>query len=1020
MHIGSRWIRRSSELTLKSFVKFSRFVLDISIKTLLNLLQKKNWLHLSRNLVTLASVICYLQSIPIKCTSLGEHLLRSSIGASLGRQHDLIDSGNHELKSCRQYGALIPDDIINQDIKDSKAYKTYYDFAIGKATLKKARKYKKVASPSRKLSPVLEEEPAEKPKRDKKPAKKSTTVPTTGISIRDTPSESMPKKKTPAKINRGKSIDLLLSNVALLEAAQLKKTLKKSKLETHKLHGSGSGDGVGSQPKVPDKQEDKTTGIDEGTSTKPRVLDVPKYLFESENESWGDSGDDDDDSNEVTNDKTDSDKDESPNLNQNDDKEEENEEEYIRTPNSFDFNDDDEKYEELYKDVNVRHEEPSTQTPPLLNILVTSFCFGKRAFSIETSWLLYQLLEMIKSQILAMVDAQLSTRLEDSIKKSFRSYTTEFEKKAKDERKRYLDLVKKSMKEIIKDEDKNQLPEILPKEVSDCTTPVIQNSITESLENIVLAKSSSQPKSTYEAAASLTEFELKKILLDKIQKSKLYRGAQEHKDLYDALVKSYKLDKDLFESYGKVYPLKRDREDKDKDEDPPAGSDQGLKKQKTSSKSQSKSSGKSTQVEEPVFETADIEMPLNQGEDLDNTDDQPNVEAASKDDWFKKPKTPPTLDSDWNTTNTPIDFSAYVLNNLKIENLTQEYLVGPTFNLLKGTCKSRVELEYHFEECYKAVTDKLDWTNPEGHEYPFDLIKPLPLIEDQGRQVVPANYFINSDLEYLKGGSLSRKYTTFTTKIRVAKYDTIEGIEDMVPSLWSPVKNDVFSRKRIIVVTHVKVMKKYDYRYLEEIVVRREDQQLYKLVEGDFPRLNLRNIKDMLILLVLKKLSNLERDDHFNLNVALPMFTRRVVILKRVEGLQLGVESYQKKFNITRPETFRSDISSITPYTNYKNPQGIIYIDKFQRNRLMRLDELYKFCDGTLSSVRRVLHDIGSSLKMDYLPKRRWSKLDRKRSRIRIKAIDQHLFKRRLMRNLEKFVSGRDYGTDLRLLERTI
>ncbi|GKF45081.1 hypothetical protein Tco_0131633, partial [Tanacetum coccineum] len=57
---------------------------------------------------------------------------------------------------------------------------------------------------------------------------------------------------------------------------------------------------------------------------------------------------------------------------------------------------------------------------------------------------------------------------------------------------------------------------------------------------------------------------------------------------------------------------------------------------------------------------------------------------------------------------TPINFSAYVMHNLKIDNLTQELLVGPAFNLLKGTCKSFMELEYHFEECYKAVTDQLD------------------------------------------------------------------------------------------------------------------------------------------------------------------------------------------------------------------------------------------------------------------------------------------------------------------------
>ncbi|GKE60887.1 hypothetical protein Tco_1511254, partial [Tanacetum coccineum] len=35
------------------------------------------------------------------------------------------------------------------------------------------------------------------------------------------------------------------------------------------------------------------------------------------------------------------------------------------------------------------------------------------------------------------------------------------------------------------------------------------------------------------------------------------------------------------------------------------------------------------------------------------------------------------------------------------------------------------------------------------------------------------------------------------------------------------------------------------------------------------------------------------------------------------------------------------------------------------------------------------------------------------------KAIDHQLFKRRLMRNLEKFIGGRDYGEDLRMLEHS-
>nr|GEU50855.1 hypothetical protein [Tanacetum cinerariifolium] len=360
-----------------------------------------------------------------------------------------------------------------------------------------------------------------------------------------------------------------------------------------------------------------------------------------------------------------------------------------------------------------------------------------------------------------------------------------------------------------------------------------KSTITESLEDVVLAKSSSQPQYTCEAAASLTEFELKKILIDNMEKSQTTLTADEHKELYKALVNSCNVDKDLFEVYGKVVSLKRGRKDKDKDKDPPARFDQGLKRQNTSkdaesskgsrskeskstssskgtTSSQPKSSGKSAQPEELIRIVDDIVEQCNQGQDMSNIDDQPDAEVALNHDWFNILEWPSTPDLDWNVRkivnfrppqtwinkiaqvekpplsfdkliSTPIDFSSYVMNYLKIDNLTQDYLVGQVFNLLKRTCKSHVELEYNIQECYKVVTDQLDWNNPEGKEYPFDLSKPLPLIMDRGRQVVHVDYFINNDLEYLRGGSLSKKYTTSTTKTKAAKYD-IPGIKDMVPS----------------------------------------------------------------------------------------------------------------------------------------------------------------------------------------------------------------------------------------------
>ncbi|GKF66936.1 hypothetical protein Tco_0193453, partial [Tanacetum coccineum] len=149
---------------------------------------------------------------------------------------------------------------------------------------------------------------------------------------------------------------------------------------------------------------------------------------------------------------------------------------------------------------------------------------------------------------------------------------------------------------------------------------------------------------TYEATTSLTDFELKKILLDKLEKSKSYRAVEEHRDLYDALVKSYQLDKDLFDSYG----LKKRKTSKDVEPSRGSKSKESISSSSKGSKSQSKSSGKSAQAEEPVFKIVDTEMTQDQGDNMGNTEDQPNVEEASKHDWFKKPEKSPTPDRDWN------------------------------------------------------------------------------------------------------------------------------------------------------------------------------------------------------------------------------------------------------------------------------------------------------------------------------------------------------------------------------------
>nr|GFA38923.1 hypothetical protein [Tanacetum cinerariifolium] len=169
---------------------------------------------------------------------------------------------------------------------------------------------------------------------------------------------------------------------------------------------------------------------------------------------------------------------------------------------------------------------------------------------------------------------------------------------------------------------------------------------------------------------------------------------------------------------------------------------------------------------------------------------------------------------------------------------------------------------------------------------------------------------------------------------------------------------DVYSKRRIIAVTELKIVEWHNYKHLDWITVRRDDDKLYKFKEGNFKRLRIQDIKDMLLL------------------------------LRRVEDLQLGVKSYQKKLNLTKPDSYRSDLKRKEAYTAYSNPRGFIYPNKDKKNRLMRIDELHKFSDGTLTDVCTALDDRLKGIRMQYLPQSIWRKSDKYRATAMIHVID--------------------------------
>ncbi|GJT84754.1 hypothetical protein Tco_1066471 [Tanacetum coccineum] len=474
------------------------------------------------------------------------------------------------------------------------------------------------------------EEPTRKSKRVKRPAKKSTNAPTVGVVIRDTPLMSLSKKKEKVTVEKGKGIDLL-SEVEFTEEAQYEEVRKKSLRDFHKTH-----------PSV--------------LLLLPKLLQVlQKSNLLSQIKELDDNNNDRDSSSESGDQESDSGDD---NTQSNKEKGSDSEHETDKNETGF-RSDQDENEKKVKDDEEEKYDELLKPLPSSTEDDDENQCLKEKS---EVTALEKEVAErkkddLLNTQVTDLVDEHLDSRL-GSTRDEFMSYLSA------------------SIPARITEQVKIQLPQILPKEVSKFAPSVIKSLVTESLKHAVLAKESSQPKSTYEAAASLTKFELKKILIDKMDESLKTKESK-------------------------------------------SGSSKGTK-------SQSKSSRKYIQAEEPEFE--------------------------------------------------------------------------------------------------------------------------------------------------------------------------------------------------------VEVMQKHGYGYLREIEVRRTDNELHTFKEGDFLRLCINDIEDMLIL--------------------------------RVEDLQLGDESYQKKINITKPETTRPGIRKKYPYTSYQDPQGFIYVYNQGRNRLMRSDKLYKFNDGTLTRLRTSLDDI--------------------------------------------------------------
>nr|GEZ75838.1 hypothetical protein [Tanacetum cinerariifolium] len=569
-------------------------------------------------------------------------------------------------QTTQQYGAILPIELTTDDIRNSKAYKEYYACATGEAAPK----------------------PKASAKKKKGDYASSTTppTPTTTTTVVAAPRLSAAAKgKQPARATTPTEP----TYVERTEAEQLKIVLKRSRQETHISQQRGS-------------------GTDEGTGSRLGVPNVPSDDSEEEL-SWNSF--DDEDVDEQTKGREESEGDKTDERSEDEGSDEEDQE--LRLSGEARIQEEEEA-DELYRDVNINQGRVYNDER-VVSIFTTAF---SPIVSLQTPTPI-----MTPSTIATITtsrDAPIPpTTIPSIILENLPTFNSAF---CFDERLRSLETTFSEYRQ---------------------TNPFVD-------------------------------------AVSAILGNKSIQRSDEQRNLYKALVEAYDADKSIPDTYGESTILKRRREDDDQ-EGPSAGSDRGSKRQReggehasastptktatgsadrstTGSQSRQLSANEFAFAEEPMQTTCQMEEPSHLVFET-GADNQPIVQTSQHPEWFSQPRRPLSPDRDWNKTlpitqgdaqswisvlarqtdarssfnellDTPIDFSNFIMNRLGVATLTPELLAGPTYELMRGSCNSLTELEYHLEEVYKATTDQLDWVNPEGQQYPHDFLQPLPLILD--------------------------------------------------------------------------------------------------------------------------------------------------------------------------------------------------------------------------------------------------------------------------------------------------
>nr|GEY70562.1 hypothetical protein [Tanacetum cinerariifolium] len=243
------------------------------------------------------------------------------------------------------------------------------------------------------------------------------------------------------------------TDVQRTEAEQLKIVLKRSRQETHISQQRGS-------------------GTDKGTSSRPGVPDVPSDDLEEEL-SWNSSEDED-----------------------------------------VGGHDEGDKSDESDDERDEGSDDDSDETVKA----GSAFRFDERLRSLETSLSEYRQTNSFfdaVSTITGIVHQYMTQQITEAVREAVQIQTDRLQDSLQRENDEFLRNIDENMKKIIKGQVKNQVKEQVSR-----ILPRIEESVNATHEAEVLTRSSHSSRTSYAIAADLSEMELKKILIEKMKGNK--------------------------------------------------------------------------------------------------------------------------------------------------------------------------------------------------------------------------------------------------------------------------------------------------------------------------------------------------------------------------------------------------------------------------------------------------------------------------------------------------------------------